>query len=326
MEEFIDDIVGSDKVSKTETKMTDEIQKTEVVVNEKTDKTLESDDKLKLGAEGAPAVVQDENKSKEDDKTIVSESDPVKELASQLGWRKDHTGDDAVDASTYILRSKDIQKSMGQHNKDLKDQLQALGGSVDALKAHNENVYQAEVKKLTAEVKGLKKERRTAVELADVAKVDELDEQIEQKQKDLAEPKPTDKQGEPLVANPVYDDWVKDNGWYLEDDDMAKFADTVAQQYVGAPLERVYAIVRSKVQEIFPEKFKTAKVIDDEKQESVKHPVGPKSPVESSSAKVSGAEFTKADLSSAQLQIMKQFVSGGIMTEKQYVNDIAKMQ
>lgn len=320
MEELIEDIIGkADEAPKTETEMITELEGAKVDDAPKVDKPAEkapvvTDEKVKMGAEGDPDGVQDE-------KATVTESDDVKALAAQLGWREDHTGEDAVDAKTYILRSKDIQKSMSQHNKDLKDQLSALDGSVSALKTHNENVYQAEVKKLTDEVVELKAERRAAIELADVAKVDELDKQIDEKQKDIDAPKPADKQEQQATDNPIYDTWVKDNDWYLKDDDMAKFADTIAEQYKGAPLDRVYALVRTKVQEVFPDKFETAKVVAP-----VKTPVGPQSPVESSSAKIPAENFTKADLSNDQVQIMNQFVRGGIMTEEQYVNDIAKMQ
>lgn len=320
-EEFIEDIIGTEEPVKTESEMAAEIQGTKVDTPEET-KPEAVKEKVETGSEATP----DDTKVA-DDKADELEPDAVKELAAQLGWREDHSGEDAVDAKTYILRSKDIQKSMSQHNKDLKDQLQALGGSVSALKTHNENVYQAEVKRLTAEVDVLKKERRAAIELADVAKVDELDEQIEQKQKDLDAPKPVDSQEMVENDNPAYDEWIKDNDWYLKDDDMAKFADTVAEQYVGAPLERVYALVRNKVQEVFPDKFESSKVAEPVKTtEPVKTPVGPTSPVESSSAKVADAGFTKADLTPDQVQIMNQFVRGGIMTEEQYVNDIAKMQ
>lgn len=323
MEELVEDIIGTEEAPKTEVEMAAEIQEAKVAEVEKTpiaktEKTPASDDsKARMGSEATP----DESK---DGKKIV-ESDDVKALATKLGWREDHTGDDSVDASTYILKSKDIQKSMGQHNKDLKDQLHALGGSVSALKKHNENVYQSEVKKLTGEITTLKKERRAAIELADIGKVDELDKQIDDIQKDIDAPKPADEQEEQVADNPVYDEWIEDNDWYLEDAEMAQFADSVAQQYVGAPLERVYAMVRNKVQEIFPDKF-AAKVHEVKTDESVKPLVGPKSPVESSSVKVVEGAFTKADLTSAQLQIMNQFVRSGIMTEEQYVNDIAKMQ
>lgn len=306
-DEFIDDIIGDATVQKTETEMAAAIQGTDVTKTP--DKSTET-----MGSEATPDKSQDV-------KIAGNELPGVEDLATQLGWRKDHTGEDAVDAVTYILRSKDIQKSMSQHNKDLKEQLQALNGSVSALKAHNESVYKAEVKKLESEVAELKKERKAAIELADVDKVEELDKQIDKKQKDIDAPKIADKQTKQQTANPAYDTWIKDNAWYLEDDTMAKFADTVAQQYAGAPLDRIYAIVRTKVQEVFPDKFTPVKTADP-----VKAPVGPKSPVEGSSAKGSNATFTKADLTPDQMQIMNQFVRGGIMTEEQYINDIAKMQ
>jgi len=306
-EEFIDDIIASPVASKSEAEMVAELKDAtgeKVVDNKSTDVKIET-----TSAEAQDKQVKGNDLS------------DVKELATQLGWREDHTGDDAVDAVTYILRSKDIQKSMSQHNKDLKEQLQALNGSVSALKSHNESVYKAEVKKLESEIVALKKERRDANEFADVDKVEALDKQIDEKQKDIDAPKVDDKQPSTVINNPVYDAWIKDNAWYLEDDAMAKFADTVAQQYAGAPLDRIYSMVRNKVQEVFPDKFASTK-----KPDSVKTPVGPKSPVEGSSAKGSNVSFTKADLTPDQMQIMSQFVSGGIMSEEQYINDIAKMQ
>lgn len=317
MEEFIDDIVDSSGTTKTESEMAADIQGPEGDKSEKNPKA-----NAELGVEDGPDVVQIMDKAK-------AEVDPVKELAAQLGWREDHTGEDAVDAKTYILKSKDIQKSMSQHNKDLKNQLHGLSGSLESLQKHNETVYHAEVKKLTKEISILKKERRAAIELADVDKVDELDIQIDDIQKDLNKPKQETRQE---TDNIVYDAWVEDNEWYIVDDEMAAFADNVAQQYIGAPLERIYAIVKSKVEEVFPDRFELSiggnhsatKIVKD--ADPIKTPVGPQSPVESSSAKGSNTHFTKADLTSDQMQIMNQFVKGGIMTEEQYVNDIAKMQ
>lgn len=313
-EEFITDIISKSAEIKTESEMVADIQAPEVKVEEPaTD--------VKITAEATPDESKDADKKA--DEPTVSE---IAELATQLGWNKDYDGDDAVDATTYILRSKDIQKSMSKHNKDLKDQLQALNGSVEALKQHNDSVYKAELKRLEGEVAALKKERREAIELADVDKVEELDKQIDEIQKDINKPKETDKQKTTDIENPIYDAWIVDNKWYLEDDEMAKFADSVAEQYVGAPPERLYKLVRKKVQEVFPEKFESPKTESKKDSGSVKSPIGPKSPVERSSAKGSNATFTKADLTSDQVQIMNQFVRSGIMTEDQYINDIAKMQ
>jgi len=260
------------------------------------------------------------------DQTKIAPS--VEELAAQLGWRADHVGEDAVDAVTYILRSKDIQKAMSKHNKDLKENLSAVQASVNALKEHNEKVYQTEVKKLTAEIETLKKERKSAIELADVDKVEELDAQIEAKKNDLAAPKiSANKSDAGAVENPVYDDWIQDNQWYLEDNEMAQFADSVAQNYVGAPLPRIYALVRQKVQEVFPEKFAPKTTSAAPATTGTVKPIGPVSPVDKgSNNKGATNSFSKADLTPDQVSIMNQFVRGGIMSEEQYIKDIASMQ
>lgn len=257
------------------------------------------------------------------DTAPIASPSSIEEIATQLGWRADHTGEDSVDAATYILRSKDIQKSMSKHNKDLKDQLSVLNGSVEALKSHNEKVYQAEVKKLQAEIADLKKERKVAIELADVEKVEELDTQIADLQKDIDTPK-VEKEVK-AGTNVVYETWIKDNSWYLTDPEMAAFADTVAQNYVGAPLERIYSLVRQKVQEVFPEKF-TSTSTGNDNSVLQKKPIGPTSPVERPANKGTSTGFSKADLTQEQMNVMNQFVRSGVMTEEQYINDIAKMQ
>ena len=274
-------------------------------------------------AENSEQETTSENSSQDANTDQSNDELSLKDIATQLGWREDYTGEDAVDAATYILRSKDIQKSMGKHNKDLKDQLNLLNGSVEALKQHNEKVYQSEVKRLQAEIAGLKKERKAAIELADVEKVEALDSQIEDLQKDIATPKTDDKSS--VTSNQVYEEWVKDNQWYITDPEMAQYADAVAQNYVGAPLERIYSLVRSKVQEVFPEKFEVSKPNQNTNSSEPK-PIGPTSPVERPANKGASTGFTKADLTPDQIAIMNQFVRGGIMTEEQYINDIAKMQ
>ena len=245
-------------------------------------------------------------------------------MAEQLGWRKDHEGDDAVDAATYILRSREIQDTMRDHNKDLKNQLSTIQGSVEALKQHNEKVYKAEVKRMQGEIAELKKQKKAAVELADVEKVDEIDQKIEEIQDDIKEEGSKDKSTD--VVNPVYDEWIKDNEWYLTDNEMAAYADTVAQQYQGAPLDRVYNLVRQKVAEVWPEKFAKATPESKETPKAKPAPKAAPNPVEAGTQRSSSDAFTAADLTPEQQTIMKQFVASGIMTEEQYVKDIAKLQ
>lgn len=313
-EEFVQDIIAS-----AERKGSSSTEATAVPGNETSTAVVAA----KSGDDQSSNQTKTPNGNADPDQTKSTPS--VEELAAQLGWRSDHVGEDAVDAVTYILRSKDIQKSMSKHNKDLKENLNVVQSSVAALKEHNERVYQAEVKKLQAEVAALKKERNSAIEMADVVKVNELDAQIEDLQKDLAAPKMDTGSRADEVANPVFDEWITDNQWYLEDQEMAQFADTVAQNYVGAPLPRIYSIVRQKVQEVFPEKFEAPKTTTV--PNVVAKPIGPVSPVDKgSNNKGNATSFSKSDLTPEQVNIMNQFVRGGIMTEEQYINDIAKMQ
>ena len=248
----------------------------------------------------------------------------IEDLATQIGWNPNYKGPDAIDAATYILKSREIQDTMKDHNVDLKNQLHNLQGSVDALKEHNERVYRADVKRMQAEIETLKAQKLKAVELADVDQVNKIDQKIDAIKEDLTTPVPKPKE----TSNPIYDAWVKDNQWYLTDPEMANYAETVAEQYKGAPLERVYSLIRQKVAEVFPDKFeptpapaKPAAVPEQKKEK----PVGPTNPVESVK-NINGKTFTKADLTPEQNTIMNQFISQGIMTEEQYIADIAKMQ
>lgn len=327
-EEFINDIIAATENAKDDTNNINVDKSADVDKSANNIDTDASKEENKTSTSGETVAKKDADASDSGGLEVAPTDLPeVEALATKLGWNKEHTGTERVDAATYILRSKDIQQTMKEHNKDLKNQLTGLQGSVEALKDHNERVYQAELRKLKSELAVLKQEKRDAIELADVDKVEALDKQIDDVKSTIEIP---DKKS--TVVNPAYDDWVKDNQWYLTDNEMATYADAVAEQYAGAPPERVFAIVRQKVKEVFPDKFEQKKASDDksvklaDKSVENKKVVGPKSPVEKGSRGSEGDNFSKSDLSPEQLTIMNQFVKGGIMTEDQYIADIAKMQ
>lgn len=312
-EEFVEDIIAANNPESATT----EEPKVETVV-EPTKEDNKSEDLVT-----EPKVETPNNGSEE---TIES-------LAKQLGWSPDHKGSAYVDAATYILKSRDIQDSMRDHNRDLKSQLSNMQGSIEALKQHNERVYRADVKRLQNELAELQQKKKAAVELADVDTVTALDAQIDSVKQSINEPAP---QQHAPSSNPVFDDWVKDNQWYLTDQTMAAYADQVAQQYVGAPADRIYKAVRNKVAELWPEKFEQPKPDNTQSLANVSNnvqsqtekakPMGPVSPVEGTTHSNNAPKFSKSDLTPDQLSIMKQFTGAGIMTEEQYINDIAKLQ
>ena len=237
-----------------------------------------------------------------EEKQEEQELGEVETLATAIGWMPNGE----LDAKAFIMKGRDIQDTMRDHIKTQKKQLGELGSSVAELKTHNERVYKAEVKQKDAEITALKKERTEAIEEANVEKVKELDEQIDGLKEEMVKPKETQ-------INPDFNTWVDKNKWYREDQEMADYADTIADQHKGAPFERVSALVEKNVKEMFPDKFPSKKSL-------------PASPVEGAGKKIVGAKFTKADLTNSQKSIMGKFVKQGIMTEAQYIKDIATQQ
>ena len=249
------------------------------------------------------AIELEEKEPGEKEPLVSQESDEVETLATEIGWREGGE----LDAKEYILKSRDIQDTMRDHIKTQKKQLGDLDFTVSELKTHNERVYRAELKQKDAEIKALKKAKTEAIEEGDVDKVDELDEQIDDLKEEMVEPSIQ------VPASKDFGVWVDKNKWYKEDQEMADYADTIADSNKGAPFKRVAALVESKVKEMFPDKFQTQKTI-------------PASPVEGAGKKIASAKFTKADLTDSQKDIMSKFVKQGIMSEKAYIEDIGKTQ
>ncbi len=253
-----------------------------------------------------------ENQGTDDDSSNEEGTQQIEEIATELGWNGDFKGEKFVDAKEYILKGREIQNTMRDHIKDQKGQLDGLVSSVKELKIHNERVYKAEVTELKSQLTDLKAEKKEAIEEGDVDRVEALDDQIDEKKEAIKQPAATSNE------NPEFDSWVKDNDWYNSDPEMAKFADAIADNNVGAPFGRLSKLVTKKVKDMFPEKFN-----EGNSKENTKTP----SPVEGATRKSNpDSKFTRANLTSGQKAIMNQFVKQGIMTEKQYIKDISVVE
>ena len=268
----------------------------------------------KVSEKGMEEFIVEEEITKEQPETSEelevkepNKPDKIEALAEKLGWKLDGE----LSANDFILKSRDIQDSMRGHINEQKKQISDLGSSVEALRVHNEKVYKAEVTQLKEELNTLKVEKKEAIEEGDVEKVDELDGKIDNVKDAMT--KPDVKQES--INNPEFDTWVGDNAWYKTDSEMAKYADTIADQNPGASFERILSLVTKKTKEMFPDKFE----VQTTSQKVV-------SPVEGAGRKITNQNFTKSDLTDNQRATMSQFVRQGIMTEKQYITDIQKLQ
>lgn len=242
------------------------------------------------------------------DIAVVDETpQAVKYLAKELGWNENVSDnpDKFVDAATFIRRSKDI-------NSGLRKQIKEITNVVGELKTHNEQVYKAEVKRLTAELATLKEQKKSAIEDGDVDRVEKIEEQIDEIKEKTAP------RQQPAVSNAVFEEWVEDNQWYRSDDDMRKFADKAGLEYEGLPFQKILKLVRKDVEAEFPEQF-------NGKGKGKTQTRPGTSQVESGSRRASSTKSrSESDLSAAQRNIMNQFVRHGVMTKAEYVADLVK--
>jgi hypothetical protein len=266
-------------------------------------------------------------KGKEPKSGSEKDAPTVESLARELGWIPKEEfkwkPDDYVDAATYILKSKDVISSKNTHIGTLKTQIKEISNVVNELKVHNDRVYKADVKRLEGELETLRKERKVAISDGDVDKVEEIEKKIGELHADASGTLDTANKKDTAKTpdgsdNPKWILWQKDNSWYGTDDDMTKFADKFAEKYDGAPFERVLELVREEAERVFPDKFP-----EKDKSESRKTAINPVEP--GTRKATSKTRFTKADLSASQKAIMGKFVRQGVMSEEEYIKDLAKM-
>lgn len=258
-----------------------------------------------------------ESTEEETEETEVVESDKeeetkelgeAEELALELGWNPNHEGDDAVDARTFILRSRDIQDTMRKTNRESKRQIADMKRGIDNIKDYYRKLDDARTNKMEAEIERLKAQKYDAVEEGDVEKVKEIEIKIDE----------AEKESEPLMdedySNPVFDEWVDDNDWYGKDEDMTDYADAQSklEKYKGVPPKRVLKMIGESAREMFPDQFET---------KSIKSKVTPK--VEGTKPSRGKRAPTRADMTSEQKEIMKNILSvDESFTEKEYIKGL----
>lgn len=255
------------------------------------------------------AVEEIEEVEEQSEETKQSESE-IERIAVGMGWQKNYKGDPDkfVDAETYIRRTHDV-------NSSLRKQLKEIGNVVNELKSHNERVYKAEVRRLEGEIATLKAERRTAIENGDVDRVDELDKKIDESKAAVDEGRVAIQTAP--TNNPVWDEWLEENGWYNSDKEMKRYADNMANEYDGLPFPKILKLVKKDVMAEFPDKFAT---------KTASKKATPGATVEGA-AKRTASKTSASDvkLTDAQKKAMKDFEALGVMTRDEYIADLKKM-
>lgn len=241
---------------------------------------------------------------------------PLEEKALHMGWRPqdewDGDPDDWVDAKEYVGRQK-LYDRIQDSNKRLKQ----LEKTLNEFKGHHEKVKETEFKRALDLLKAQKVqvlqdggEPERLVEIDD--KILEVREQLKEAQKPQAPEVDPDFQR-------TMDEWVTRNKWYSSDTQMKKEADLIGYTYVqlngpGDGPEHVLKAVETEMRKRYPEKFVNPRKEAPGRVETSAHKSG---------SKDSGGDVALTD---EEAQAMRRFVRQGVMTEKQYKEEIKKMR
>ncbi|MGO9374054.1 MAG: hypothetical protein ACLQBD_18425 [Syntrophobacteraceae bacterium] len=252
---------------------------------------------------------------------------PVEELAMEIGWNPDFQGENVVDAATYIRRSREIQGKQTELIKDLRRETADNTRALKSVRAHFERVNAVETTRLQKQIENLQAERDQAIDDADKGRVHELDKQIRETEQLKSQPIETNTSEQ---VNPDFEDWHKDNPWYLQDQEMTLYADGLLEdpKFRKLPAKRLYKAIEKTVKEMFPDKFENAAGGNaggaNGGTNGQQRPKGAPGPEGVRPRQSRG--LTVADLTPEERDNMSYFVRKGVMTQEAYIADIAKLR
>ena len=237
------------------------------------------------------------------------------EKATSSGWkpREEFEGDpdEWVDADEF-LRRRPLFDSLHKANRKTKQLEKEVAGLV-AFQKQQQDLFKKERETLVEE---LRKATRTAAQENDAARMLEIDDQIEEIEKNAPV---VSEVAEPEESDPVYDAWVEKNAWYEEDDDMAAHADAIGARLQKKGItdnEELLDQVAAKIKELYPQKFGNKKRTKPAKVGGGTPPATPRA---------TGAKITYSDLPSEAKMLYRRLVKSknnphGIMTSEEYLS------
>lgn len=147
------------------------------------------------------------------------------DLARQWGWKpkaefKEGDNKHFVDAEEFVKNEHNINRVVLEKNEALKNKVTELGKTVNDIHEYHKKAREAEISKLKAQ---LEEERKQAILESDIEKVDQVEKNI----KDLDKEKISD---EPQNQNKeVFAEWHGKNEWYEKNTELSEIADAIAR-------------------------------------------------------------------------------------------------
>lgn len=257
----------------------------------------------------------EENLNQNDGILVPGENAEVESRARSEGWvskeefeaNEKNVGKKWRPADEFLERG-EIFNTM----KSLRHELVSIKKDFTALAEHHKKVAKTEFENA---VKALKEQRKIAAEEGDTAAVVQISDKLEDIKEAFKEEQVANapQQG----VHPAFPVWIEENPWYQSDPELRGAADAAAQAYVlknpNSPFEDVLDYVSKRIKEKF---MKT-------------EPKPRAATVESASGGIptkQKGKITKADLSDEEKEVMTMLVKRKVVTEEEYMNELAKVK
>lgn len=207
-----------------------------------------------------------------------------------------------------------------------KHKIQNLEQSVDALKKHNEKVYETGFKDA---IDSLKAQRRAALREGDAEAVEQIEEKIEQVEQKRDEQIKDLKQTTAVAEqHPAFEPWVERNQWYASDAKLRGAADALAREIVTQHAGKIefpelLKEVETQMKEEFPDKFGNGGAV----KKTVQRTSGSERGDGTNGARRSSVRENdiESNLSDEERSIMNNLVKSGVITKDKYLKDMEKV-
>lgn len=198
----------------------------------------------------------------------------------------------------------------------IKRELRQKDAALTALQRHHQYVFEKAHQTALAE---LKREKRQAMRDDDMARVAELDEKIDDLQVQTENERKVLTQQTQVNTNqgphPDFVAWVERNTWYSTDTELQELADGLGMAYAskhpGIQPQAVLQYVETTIKKQFPDKFGNKRA-------------APSAVVGADKTIKRIVNTTDIELDDLEREIMRQLVSSGEMTEKQYKDELKR--
>lgn len=259
-------------------------------------------------------VVTEDNKEVIQEKEVVKVS-PVEEAARAAGWVSKEEWEASGKDPAEWRSAKEYQErgELFEEIHKLKDANKKTAAAFKVLVEHHKKVRETAMKEALAQLKAQKKE---ALENHEIEKVFEIDEKIEQVKASPDQIPDVDLPAEEVGPTPTFKAWHKRNDWYQLDgsDEASAYANVVGEKLRKSNPEmsekEFLEQVESKVARRFPELFENPA----SNRASEVNPKSSARPTTGSSIKLTEAEE----------RVCKLLVEQGVMTRKEYMDEIKK--